>query len=68
MYEIRFICLKISKLFVFYSILNGFFCVLCLKFALEFRKVRVMNKNLLIFISSIVCLFFLTSEWNNMLS
>ena len=35
MYEIRFICLKISKLFVFYSILN---------------------------------LFFLTSEWNNMLS
>ena len=73
MYEIRFMCLKISKLFVFYSILNlffliRFFCVLCLKFALEFRKVRVMNKNLLIFISSIVCLFFLTSEWNNMLS
>ena len=25
MYEIRFICLKISKLFVFYSILNLFF-------------------------------------------
>lgn len=47
---------------------SGFFCVLCLKFALEFRKVRVMNKNLFIFISSIVCLFFLTSEWNNMLS
>ena len=41
---------------------------ICLKFALEFRKVRVMNKNLFIFISSIVCLFFLTSEWNNMLS
>ncbi len=68
MSEIRFICLKISKLFVFYPILNlffliRFFCVLCLKFALEFRKVRVMNKNLLIFISSIVCLFFLTLEW-----
>lgn len=47
---------------------SGFFCVLCLKFALEFRKVRVMNKNLLIFMDGIVCLFFLTSEWNNMLS
>ena len=27
-----------------------------------------MNKNLLIFMDGIVCLFFLTSEWNNMLS
>lgn len=27
MYEIRFICLKISKLFVFYSILNLFFLI-----------------------------------------
>ena len=65
MYEIRFICLKISKLFVFYSILNLFFLI---RFFLCFMSVRVMNKNLLIFMDGIVCLFFLTSEWNNMLS